>query len=189
MNASISRSRSTTRRVATDWTRPGAQPAGHLLPEQRRDLVADDTVEDPPGLLGVDAVGLDRTRVAERVLDLRLGDRVEDDALGVLDRVVQRVGDVPGDRLPFAVQVGREPDVFRQLRRLLEVGDGLLRVVHHLVGGLEVVVQVHAGHRHLDALRVAGRQVADVADTGHHAVVLAEVLVDRLGLGRRFNDH
>ena len=61
----ISFSRSAISRTATDWTRPGAQASGHLLPEQRADLVADEPVEEPPGLLGVDLVHVDRADVLE----------------------------------------------------------------------------------------------------------------------------
>ena len=44
----------------------GAQPLGDLPPQQRRDLVADDPVEDAPRLLGVDAVDVDRVRRSGR---------------------------------------------------------------------------------------------------------------------------
>ena len=99
------------------------------------------------------------------------------------------MSNVPSDRLPLAVEVGREPDVFGQLRCFFEIGDGLFRVVHHLIGRLEIVLQIDPRDRCLDALGVAWRQVADVPDAGHHEVVLAQVFIDRLSLGRRFDDH
>ena len=167
---------------------PGAQPPRDLLPQQRADLVPHDPVEDAAGLLRIDAVQLQRPRSVEGPLDFALGDGVEDYPLGPVDGVVQRVGDVPGDGLALAVEVGGEPDVGRLLGRLLQLADGLLARGHDLVGRLEVVLEVHPRHRPLDPLGVPGGQVADVADAGHHDVVAAEVLVDRLGLGGRLDD-
>ena len=47
----------------------GGQPAGHLLPEDGRDLVAVEAVEDPPRLLRVDEAFVDHARLAQRSLD------------------------------------------------------------------------------------------------------------------------
>ena len=167
----------------------GAQAAGDLLPQQRRHLITHDAVEDAAGLLGVDAVDFQRPRFAEGFLDRVFGDGVEDHTLGVFHRVLQRVGAVPGDGFPFAVEVGREPDVRGPLGGFLKLRHRLGAVGHHLVGGLEVVVQINPRHGILHALGVAAGQVADVAHAGHDQVVRAQVLVDRLGLGGAFHDH
>jgi hypothetical protein len=58
-----------------------AQALGDLAPQQRRDFVADDAVEDSPRLLRVDPALVDQVRILERLLDFGLGDGVEDDAL------------------------------------------------------------------------------------------------------------
>jgi hypothetical protein len=58
----------------------GGEALGDLAPEERADLVTDDAVEDSAGLLGVDAIHVDREGVGEGLLDLGLGDCVEDDA-------------------------------------------------------------------------------------------------------------
>ena len=89
----------------------GAQALGDLAPQQRRNLVADDAVEDAPGLLGVDPVDVDRHRVLERLLDLGLGDGVEDDAVGLGVGDAQGLFEMPGDGLAFAVQVGCQVDL------------------------------------------------------------------------------
>ena len=83
VNASISRSRSTTSRTATDWTRPADSPARTLRRDQRAEGVADEPVDDPPRLLGVDEVRIDLARVGERVADRALGDLVECHPLGL----------------------------------------------------------------------------------------------------------
>ena len=59
MNASISRSRSTMSRTATDCTRPALRCWASLLAEQRAELVADDAVEKAARFLGGDAVHVD----------------------------------------------------------------------------------------------------------------------------------
>ena len=95
------------------------------------------------------------------------------------------LGDVPGDRLALAVEVGREEDEVRALGRLRDVVDLLAAVVVDDVLGLEVVVDVDA---ELALARVLG-QVADMAIGGEDAVVVAQVALDRPRLGRRLDDH
>ena len=46
----------------------GAQVLGHLLAQQRAELVADDAVEEAARFLGGDAVHVDRAGVRERLL-------------------------------------------------------------------------------------------------------------------------
>ena len=87
-----------------------AQVAGDLAPEQGAELIAHEPVEEPPGLLGVDHVHVDRADVAERVLDGPLGDLVEGHAADPLVGQVERLLQVPGDRLALAVGVGRQID-------------------------------------------------------------------------------
>jgi hypothetical protein len=61
------------------------QASCDFLPEQRRDLVADDAVEDAPGLLGVDAVLIDRCAAWRNAWAMSvLVIRGKDDALGLL---------------------------------------------------------------------------------------------------------
>ena len=61
-----------------DGLHPAGGQAGHdLLPQDRADLVAVETVEDAPRLLGLDEVVVDLPRVGDRSEDGRLGDLVE----------------------------------------------------------------------------------------------------------------
>ena len=85
---------------------PRRQPGAHLAPEQRAELVADQAVDHPARLLGGDQPAVDLARLGERGLDRALGDLVEDHAVGVVE--LERLGDVPGDRLALAVGVGGE---------------------------------------------------------------------------------
>ena len=159
----------------------GAEAPGDLPPQQRRDLVADDAVEDPPGLLGVHPVDVDRVRVLERLLDLGLGDGVEDDAAGLVVGDAQGFLQVPGDRLALAVQVGGEVDVLAaSLASFFSSLTTLPRLSRTSYSGSKVLRSTP-----MPLLR----QVADVAHRRLHDVVVAEVLVDRLGLGGRLDDH
>ncbi len=51
----------------------GGEPARDLAPQDGRDLVAVQAVEDPPGLLRVDQAHVDLPRLLERALDRRRG--------------------------------------------------------------------------------------------------------------------
>ena len=136
-----------------------------LLPEERRHGVAHETVDDSPSLLRIDEVLVDVPRMLERFLNGGGGDLVEGDAaelgLGHLDDVRE----MPGDRLPLPVEVGRQPDVIGGLRFPAERPSVLLRVVGNDVLGHERL-EVHAH------LRLG--EISDVAERGLDLVVRTE---------------
>ena len=90
---------------------PGREPAADFGPQQRRDLIADEPVENPPRLLRVDRGHVDLVRVVERRQRRVLGDLVELDPLGIFE--LQELGQMPRDRLALAIGVGREVDLGR----------------------------------------------------------------------------
>ena len=172
----------------------GRQPWHDLLPQHRRDLVAVQPIEDPAGLLGVDQVLVEITRIGHRLGDRVRSDLVEDHPPG-RHLGLQLLQQVPGDRLTLAVTVGGEQE-------LVGLGEGVaeraqcraLVRVHH-VQRLEAVVHVHTGagplltlvlRRHL---RRAGREVAHVTAAGLDDVAVAEKARDLGRLGRRLDDH
>ena len=170
------------------------QPGHHLLPEDRRHLVADEAVEHPAALLRVDQLHVELAPVLDRFLDGRARDLVEDHAPH-RDVRPEHLEHVPRDRLALAVLVGREIELAGVLERVLEVLDDVLLLLGDHVDRLEVVLDVDpqaAGVRALvllrDFTRVAG-QVADVPDARLHHVVRAEVARDGAGLRRRLDDH
>ena len=166
----------------------GTQPSGDLLPEDWRDLIADDPVHDPPCLLRLDPRHVDGPGGLEGPLHLGLRDRVERHALGPAGIDAEHLRQVPGDGLPLAVEVGGEPDVARALGELPQFGDRLHLVAVDLVGRREVMLEIDAGHGLPRALWGTARQVADVADRGLHHEALAEVLLDGLRLGGTLDD-
>ena len=93
---------------------PGREPAAHLVPQERADLVAHEPVEDAARLLGVDLLRVDLARVLEGLLDGAFGDLVEDHAahllLGLGRLAGELLGEVPADGLALAVRVGGQED-------------------------------------------------------------------------------
>ncbi|MNZ47604.1 hypothetical protein D3C78_653240 [compost metagenome] len=192
----------------------GGQAAGDLGPQQRRDHVADHAVEEATRLLGVDPVDVQLAGLGEGLLDGLLGDLVEHHALVTAVIAADGFPQVPGNGFPFAVQVGCEIDGVGILGQAAQLFDHLLLAGKDLVLGLPAMVRVdtHAGDQLALGLllggqgrslgsglatlgrllggtgRTTGRQVTDVADARLHHVLVAQVLVDGLGLGRGFHD-
>ena len=163
----------------------GRARARQLAPEHRRQVEADQIVERAAGEIGVHQRDVDVARIAHGIEHGRLGDGVEDDAL---DRLVaddalllEHVQNVPGNRFTLAIRVGRENEAVGGFHRVGDVLHALGRGAVHFPGHLEVLVRAHGA--------VLGGQVADMAEGGQHLVAGAEILVDRLGLGRRFHNY
>ncbi len=148
---------------------PGGQSRANLLPQDRRDLVAVEAVEDTPRLLRLDEILVDLARVLDRVFDGGRCDLVEDHAFDG-DLGVEHFAEVPGDGLALAVLVRGEVELVSALQQLLEFGDLLLLRGRHDVEWLEIVIDIDAETRPrlpLVLLRYLGclrGQVADVAD-------------------------
>ena len=107
----------------------GGKAALHLVPEDGADLVTDETVEDPPGLLCLVPVEVEVMGMRDRVEDGLPREIVEEDTPDRPPLAADLIGDMPGDGFSFAVRVGGEEDLLRTGRRLLEFGDHLLLAV------------------------------------------------------------
>ena len=159
--------------------------AGQLAPQHGREREADEIVERPAGQIGLHQRRIDLARGLEGIEHGLLGDGVEGHPLdrhallqGLL--LLQDAQDVPGDGLSLAIGVGGQD-------QLVGVFDGRGDLLHHLVGAavhvpvhLEVLVGLHRA--------VLGRQIAHVPVGRQHFVAGAQVFVDRLGLGDRFDN-
>lgn len=163
-----------------------------LLPQDRRDLVAVEAVEDAPGLLGVDHALVELARVGDGAADRVLGDLVEDHPVdGNLG--LQDLQEVPRDGFALAVLIGGEEELVGVLQQVLELLDlGLLVGVDH-VDRLEVVFYVDAEAADLTRvllghLRGAVGEVTDVPDARFDDIAGAQIALDRLRLGRRLDD-
>jgi hypothetical protein len=167
----------------------GRQPRHDLLPQHRRDLVAVQPVQDAARLLGVDQVPVDLAGVGYGRLDGRLGDLVEDHPL---DRHLglERLHQVPGDRLALAVLIRREQQLVGLADKLLQLGDLLAPVGRDDVERREPVVHIDTEPCPRLALVLGGHvgrvawKVPNVAQARLHDVSRTEVTRDRLGLRR-----
>ena len=118
--------------------------------------------------------------MVEGVLDGPLGDLVEGDAVRFVLVEVEGFLQVPGDGFALAVRVGREIDGLGPGGLLLEAGQKLLAVGQRLIGRPPALLDVDA--------ELLVRQIAHVALARGDLIVRAEIFIDRLGLGRRFDD-
>ena len=80
-----------------------------LAPEDRRDLIAHDTIKHTTSLLCIDEIDVDRTRRLDGIEDCRFGDFVKDDALGLGLVETEHLRQVPADSLSLAVFIGCQP--------------------------------------------------------------------------------
>ena len=94
----------------------GGEALRDLAPQHRRYLVAVEAVEDAPGLLGVDEAAVELAGVLDGGPDGGWRDLVEDHAHH-RHPGREHLGEVPGDRLAFAVLVCCEVDLARGARR------------------------------------------------------------------------
>ena len=172
---------------------PCREPAHDLLPEDGRDLVAVEPVEDAARLLRIDEPLVDAARLLQRALDRVPRDLVEDHPPD-RDLRLQHLEQVPRNRLPLAVLVRREQHLVRLGDALLQRLDGLLLVRVDDVERLEIVLDVNAQPRPrlLLVLRrdfgCALREVANVTDTRLDHIVVVQVARDRPRLGGRLDD-
>ena len=157
--------------------------AGQLAPQHRGQREAEQVVQRAAGKVGVDQVLIQFARAGHRLGHGLLGDRVEGDALDVLGQRLalgEQLAHVPRNRLALAVRVSREDQAVSGLGG---IGDRL-----HLPLLVAVEFPVHREGLVRADRAVLGRQVADMAIAGENLVVLAEILLDGLGLGGGFYD-
>ena len=162
---------------------PRRQPAGHLAPQQRRQVEADQVIERAPRLLRVDEVVRQAARVGDGLLHGALGNLVEHDAVHLLVfqrlLLLQNLVQVPRDGLALAVGVGRQVQVVGALEAAQNVADMLAVAVNDFVLHREAVLGVHrAFFRH---------QVADMAVGGHDLEIRAEIFLQRPRLRGRLD--
>ena len=183
-NAAISSSRSQIMRSAGLCTRPADSPRRTFFHKQRGQVESDQIIERAARLLGVYQLEAEPARLADRRADSVARDLVEHHAVHFLAiEITARLEDlaqVPGNGLTFAIRIGGEI----QRPRLRErAGDGVhvaLVLLEYLVLHGVAVVRVDRAF--------LGHEIAHVPVGGEHLEVPAQVLLDGLGLGGRFND-
>ena len=111
-----------------------AQPPLHLVPQERAQLVADQPVEHPPGLLGVDHALIDLPDAVQRGRHGGPRDLVEHEAADLL-LGSHLAHQMPADRFAFSIRVGRDEDPAHAPGGVLQLLDDLLARRNRLVRG------------------------------------------------------
>ena len=157
--------------------------AGQFAPQHRRERKAKQVVQRAPGEIGIDQILIELARLRHRGGHGRLGDGVERDSLHILGQdaaLGQQFAHMPRNRFTLAIRVGRENQTFGALGC---IGDSL---DPRLFVGIEFPI-----HREVfiwTDRAILDRQVADVPIRCENLVAGTEILLDRLGFGRGFND-
>ena len=172
--------------IAHDARRHGlhaacGQTLADLCPEDRADLVADDTVQNASRLLCVDEVHVDRPRLFDRVLYGVCRDLVELDAAFRCRVELQNLRKMPRNRFSLAVRVRREKDAIGFLRFLLDAFQYVSASAKRDIFRFERMLGIDAELRF--------RQVAHVSVARYDLELAAQKLPDCFCLCRRLNDH
>ena len=163
----------------------GAKAVAHLLPNEARQVVANQAVQHAPRLLRIPQVLVYEARVRQSLGNSLLGDFIKNNAFGLLEP--QLLADVPGDSLAFAVGVGRQYHLVGDLRQLPELVYHFLFARHDLVVGDKSALDI-------DCFFIALRQVAHVAHRCAHDKVARlvdffQILFDCLRFRGRLDDY
>ncbi len=159
----------------------GADPALDLVPQQRTELVPDQPVEHPARLVRVEQVAIEVRGIGDGRLDRGSRNFMEQHAADVGLGLAEMFGDMPRDRLAFAVGVAGEVDILLAFGGALDLADYLLFALNYDVVGSEIMLDIYT--------QLAFGQVHHVADRGHDLVVATEVTLDGFRLCRRFDDY
>jgi len=124
-------------------------------------------------------VVVDRMCLARLTVSHRRRDRITDIAGGG-SAVADPEDPERGNGFAFTVRVGGKINCGGRLGHLLQVGQNLFLAGNDDVFSLEIVFDIHPEHTF--------RQVFNMAERGFDLVFLAEIFVDRLGLGGRLDD-
>src|SRR5208282_4375314 len=160
---------------------PRADAALDLVPQQRAELVSNQPVEHPSRLVRVEQVVIELRGIVHRLLDGSRRDFMQQDAADVGRGLAEMVGDMPRDRLAFAIRVARQVDVFLALGGALDLADHLLFAFDYDIVGREIVLDIDP--------QLALGQVHDVTDRRHDLVIATQVTPDRFRLCGRFDNY
>ena len=156
----------------------GRKAVAHRFPEIGREFIAHHPVPDTAGLLGVDQIHVNGTRLLDRSAHHGGRNLVESDAQSLFGIQPQRAGQMPGNGLPFAVRVGREIDFFGGLGFFFDLFDEVALAADVDVMRLKTVLNIHAE-------RALG-QVAHMTLGGDDFIVGAEIFFNGGCFGRGF---
>ncbi len=160
------------------------EAAANLLPQQGREVEADQVIERAARLLRVHQIERQLARVLDRLANRIARDLVERHPVHSLAvELAARPQDllqVPGDGLAFPVRVGRQIEGFRFLQAADDAFHMTLVLRQHLVAHRVAVLRIDRAF--------LGHQVTHVPVRGQDLKVLAQVLLDGFRFRGRFDD-
>ena len=172
----------------------GGKLGSHLTPQQRRDFVTVQAVENSARFLRTDEAIVDVARRLQRGLDRVLGDFVENEPVNGHLRL-KNFEQVPTDGLALAVFVRREIEGVGVFQLVLQELDLFALAGRNDVDRREIVVDVDAQVRPGLAFKLRRnlgrtlRQIADVTDARLDRKSAAQELADCPRFGGRFDNY
>ena len=171
----------------------GGEARGYLAPQQRRDGVAHEPVQDPAGFLGVDQVAVNLAGFVQGAEDGVLGDLVEHHSLDRYFRLEQ-FDQVPADRFALAILIRRDIHFAGRFQKLFQLVDYLFLLRGDHVERLEAVVHLDAqpGPGFVAVARgnfgCAGGKVTNMAHACLDFIIVGQEPADRPRLGGRLHN-
>ena len=162
----------------------GRQFRADLAPQQWRQLEADQMVHCPSRTVGIDEIHRHLTGLLNGLPHLPFGDFVEHDPidLAILEQapLTENFLEVPGDSLSLPVRVRRQVERVTLFESTHDGRDVLLFLLSHGVLHQVPLLGIDSA--------ILLEEVPHMAIGGQHLEVLAQVLLDGLGLGGRLDD-
>jgi len=119
-------------------------------------LVADQTIQDPARDLCIELVSVQLLRIRDRLLHCFFSDLVDQNPMHAAMILCHLIGDMPGDRLSFAVGIGGEIDMLFSSRGFFEIVDHFFLRLDHVEVRREIFLDIDA--------ELALRQIDDVTN-------------------------
>ena len=150
----------------------GGEAVADLLPDETREIVSDESVEDAAGFLSFAEILVDVAGILHCFHHGVFRDLVENNSLrergAMLAVELGCLGDVPSDRFSFSVGVGREDDFIGTCGEGADLSDdGFLPGADDIVGD--------EASSDVDGFEVALRKVSDVSDRSLDGVFSVEI--------------
>ena len=159
----------------------GRQTAAHLLPQQGRKLIANDTVQNSSGLLGIHQIIVDLTGLTDGLGDRFLGDGIEGDPVGLFLGQLQKLGQMPCDGLALTVRVRCQIYRFGRTGSSTQFIDQFFFSGYGNIFRRKIMLQIHT--------HGAFGQVTQMTHTGLDHIVIAQVFSNGFCLGGGFYNH
>ena len=159
----------------------GAEAPTHLLPEQGGQLIAHNPVQHTPGLLGIHQVIVNISGMCNGFPHHPLGNLVEGNTAGSAVIQTQQFLQMPGDGFALPVRVRCQIHGVGLGRRFFQLGNNIFFPFDGNIFRFKLRLQVHT--------QGALGQIPQMAHTGLHHILGAQVFTNGLRLGGRLHNY